>query len=90
MSRRRRIASAAPRTLPRKKKKDAPYRMDTFEIRAAAQTQLLRNPGLSLRELALSIGQPYIRVRDALHGEGSTGTGLSQYRWPEVPEEATG
>lgn len=86
-----RLAKPAPRALPRSTKGRSNGRLDRFEIRARAQTLQLVNPGMSLRELALAIGQPYIVVRDALMGDGvPCGTGLSQYRWPEIPEEATG
>lgn len=89
---RRRKAAVAPRSLPRRRKSDGNGRLDRFELRARAQTELLRDPSLSPRELALKLGQPYVVVRDVLMGDGPVGTGLSQFRWPEVPEEeaATG
>jgi hypothetical protein len=85
MSRRRRIAAPAPRALPRKRPQNA--RHDRFEVRARAQTELLIDPTLRPRELALKLGVPFIVLRDALMGDGPQGTGLSQYRWPDMPED---
>lgn len=82
--RRRKVATPAPRVQRKRKEPAVPSR---FEIRARAQTAILRNPGMTLRELSEAIGQPYVVVRDVLLGDTPVSTGLSQFRWPDLPDE---
>lgn len=87
--RRRKVATPAPRV--QRKRKGERVILSRFEIRARAQTALLRNPDLSVRELSETIGQPYVVVRDLIDGD-FLGQGLSQSRFPlhdGQPEPAT-
>lgn len=80
-----RKAHPAPRRRPREKKKALPT-LDRHQLRAKAETLRLLEPNLSLREIAMKLGQPYVLVRDILDPppEGEFhGIGLSQYRWPK-------
>lgn len=73
------------------RKKPALPQLDRYEIRARAQTMLLVNPKLTMREIAMALGQPYVLVRDVLdpvpEGEVRGDRGLSQYRWPGYTDE---
>jgi hypothetical protein len=68
----------APRRRPRAKK----VPLDAFEIRARAQTLKLASPAMSIREVAMAIGEPYILVRNILL-DPDLCRGLSQFRWPD-------
>lgn len=86
MTARRRRRTPAP--TPKRTSRKADARFDRFELRARAQTAQIANPGKSIREIAMLLGEPYVVVLELLDPTRECTTGLSQYRYPEHEDEA--
>lgn len=82
-----RMSRPMRRPVPAPPKLDA--ELDTYALRAKAQTMKLCNPSMTVPQIASALRAPTRVVRELLYpAEQRDCYGLSQYRYPEVGDEA--